>query len=97
MRPPRLRVPAGHRNVAGYWVHQNGRWWYFPVPRNARPGMLLDPDLSAQGPPPGVEDVQPQAIPGRRTRSPRVRVQRRTTRRRPGVISPRRGGQIYWY
>lgn len=96
MRAPRLRVPAGHRNVAGYWVHQQGRWWYFPVPPNARPGMLLNPDLSVQGPPPGVDDVRPQAIPSRR---PRVRVQRRVVqpRGRPGVISPRRGGQIYWY
>lgn len=93
---PRLRVPAGHRHVAGYWVHQQGRWWYFPVPPNARPGMLLNPDLSVQGGPPGVEDVQPQAIPGRRTR---VRVQRRVVRPhgRRGVISPRRGGQVYWY
>jgi len=93
---PRLRVPAGHRNVAGYWVHQQGRWWYFPVPPNARPGMLLNPDLTVQGNPPGVEDIEPQAIPGRR---PRVRVQRRRVvpRGRRGVISPRRGGQIYWY
>ncbi len=95
---PRLRVPAGHRGVEGYWVHQQGRWWYFPVPPNARPGMLLNPDLDVQGGPPGVDvNVQPQAIPGRR---PRVRVQQRRVvrpRTRRGVISPRRGGQIYWY
>ena len=93
---PRLRVPAGHRNVAGYWVHQQGRWWYFPVPPNARPGMLLNPDLSVEGGPPDTEDAQPQAIPGR---GRRVRVQRRVARpnTRRGVITPRRGGQIYWY
>ena len=90
---PRLRVPAGHRNVAGYWVHRSGRWWYFPVPRNARPGMLIDPDPTVHGPPPGVEQTTPQAIPGRT----QVRVQRRVSRPRPGVVSPRRGGQIYWY
>lgn len=97
-RPPRLRVPAGHRNVAGYWVHQQGRWWYFPVPRNARPGTLLDHDPTVQGPPPGVDNAEPQALPGRRSPNPRVRVQRRQGRQlRPGVLSPRRGGQIYWY
>ena len=90
---PRLRVPAGHRNVAGYWVHQQGRWWYFPVPANAQPDHLLMPDLNVEGPPPGVDDATPRAMPARRPQ-----VQRRAVRRpRGGIISPRRGGQIYWY
>ncbi|MAQ18118.1 MAG: hypothetical protein CMN30_25390 [Sandaracinus sp.] len=93
---PRLRLPAGRRNVAGYWVHQQGRWWYFPVPAGAQPGQLILPDPSMEGPPPGYENgVQPQPMPGAQRVRPRRRVVR--PRGRTGVLSPRRGGTIYWY
>ena len=83
-------------NVAGYWVHQQGRWWYFPVPAGAQPGQLILPDPSMEGPPPGYENgVQPQPMPGAQRVRPRRRVVR--PRGRTGVLSPRRGGTIYWY
>jgi hypothetical protein len=51
---PVVRVPADRvGRVAGYWVQYQGRWWYYPVPADARPGQALRPDLSVQGPPPG--------------------------------------------
>ncbi len=55
---PSLRVPAGHRRVAGYWLYHGTRWWYFPVPPGARPGQVLQPDARVQGPPPGYRGVQ---------------------------------------
>lgn len=48
---------AGYVSVqqgqAGYWVCASGRWWYYPMPRDARPGQRLAPDLRVMGPPPG--------------------------------------------
>lgn len=42
--PNQVRVPAsGGRNVTGYWVQSGGRWWYYPLPPNARPGQVLTP------------------------------------------------------
>ncbi|MBK8169630.1 MAG: hypothetical protein IPK60_04725 [Sandaracinaceae bacterium] len=41
---PVVRVPAnGTRRVAGYWVQSQGRWWYYPLPADARPGQILTP------------------------------------------------------
>ncbi len=39
--------------LEGYWVYGSGRWWYYPLPMGARPGMQLRPDMSVSGPPPG--------------------------------------------
>jgi hypothetical protein len=61
---PEVRVDArGHRNVVGYWVQSQGRWWYYPRPADARPGDELQPDLSVQGPPPGHAPEPPPAAP----------------------------------
>jgi hypothetical protein len=62
---PEVRVDArGHRNVVGYWVQSQGRWWYYPRPAEARPGDELQPDLSVQGPPPGhAPEPPPSASP----------------------------------
>ncbi|MEM9071875.1 MAG: CAP domain-containing protein [Myxococcota bacterium] len=86
---PSMRMPRSHRRVAGYWIHQGGRWWYFPVPPRAVPGQILHPDPNVQGPPPGY---RPQA-----TRRPLVRpaqpppVRYRTRPARPGQPT------VYWY
>lgn len=52
---PGFQAPpaTGERRVAGYWVHANGRWWYYPLPPDARPGQQLQPSPNVQGPPPG--------------------------------------------
>jgi len=42
---------APPRNVSGYWVQAGGRWWYYPVPPNARPGQVLTPSTTATGGP----------------------------------------------
>lgn len=50
-----VMVP-GHqpgRQVTGYWVCANARWYYYPLPPGALPGAQLAPDLSITGPPPG--------------------------------------------
>jgi hypothetical protein len=62
---PEVRVDArGHRNVVGYWVQSQGRWWYYPRPADARAGDELQPDLSVQGPPPGhAPEPPPSASP----------------------------------
>lgn len=42
-----VRVPqTGTRHVTGYWVQSGGRWWYYPLPADARPGQLLTPSSS---------------------------------------------------
>ncbi len=88
-RAPTMRMPRAHRRVAGYWIQQGGRWWYFPVPPGARPGQVLSPDPSVQGPPPGY---RPQSArrPLVRPTQPPPPVRYRT---RPA--SPRT--TIYWY
>ncbi len=87
-------MPAGHRRVAGYWLNQHGRWWYFPVPPRAAPGMVLYADPSVQGPPPGVTDDAQQSAPNAQP-NVQVRVNGRT--QQPSWRSPRRNGTIYWY
>ncbi len=95
---PSMRMPRTRRRVAGYWVRQGGRWWYFPVPAGVQPGQILQPDANIQGPPPGVQV---------RHAAPQPAVQRRQIQVRPapGVRpawqSPRRPApatqQMYWY
>ncbi len=68
-RYPVLTMPNTDRPVTGYWAYDMGRWWYFPVPRNARPGQRLRPDRRVQGPPPGYQGPPPapaQPAPSRR-------------------------------
>lgn len=103
---PSIRVPAGHRGVAGYWLQQHGRWWYFPVPAGTPPGTVVEPDLRFRGPPPGTQPSAAPAAPARRTRRARPA---RPAPSRPAWRSPRRvpqnqrqpapnsQGQIYWY
>jgi uncharacterized protein YkwD len=68
---PVVRIPADRvGRVAGYWVQYQGRWWYYPVPADARPGQALRPDPSVQGPPPGYQQggvwMRAPAPPARR-------------------------------
>ena len=52
---PVVRVPEpGERRVAGYWVHAQGRWWYYPLPPDAQPGQVLTPDPNVTGAPPAA-------------------------------------------
>lgn len=95
VQAPTIRVPAGHRRVAGYWLQQYGRWWYFPVPPHAVPGTVLAADPSVVGPPPGVTDTNPQQPPANQPPNVQVRVNGRT--QQPVWRSPRRNGTIYWY
>lgn len=68
----RFTVPAGtngtvvHQHgpdgrVEAYWVYGSGRWWYYPLPPDARPGQQLQPDLRVTGPPPGFPEHPGQA------------------------------------
>ena len=62
---PTVTAPApGERRVAGYWVHANGRWYYYPLPPGAQPGQVLQPAPDVTGPPP--PHVYPQQRPGYR-------------------------------
>lgn len=49
---PTLTLKEVNRAHRGYWKHEAGRWWYFPVPQNAYAGMVLAADPNRQGPPP---------------------------------------------
>ncbi len=53
---PTFQAPPqqGERRVAGYWVFAQGRWWYYPLPPDARPGQVLQPAPGVTGPPPGT-------------------------------------------
>jgi uncharacterized protein YkwD len=54
--PPQVAaaVVPGARRVAGYWVSSQGRWWYYPLPADARPGQVLQPaSLPPGAAPPG--------------------------------------------
>ncbi len=98
---PTMRMPAGRRRVAGYWVFHGQRWWYFPVPPRARPGMLLRPDPRVQGPPPGHGRYQNRRPPIRPTQPPPP-VQYQTPNQPnqpPPQQAPPPNGQrpIYWY
>lgn len=93
---PTIRVPAGHRRVAGYWLQQHGRWWYFPVPPRAVPGTVLYADPNVHGPPPGVaDDSTTPPAPSAPPNNVQVQVNGRT--QQPSWRSPRRNGTIYWY
>ena len=46
--PAAAQPQAGARRVAGYWVFSQSRWWYYPLPADARPGQPLQ---AAQLPP----------------------------------------------
>ncbi len=97
---PSIRVPAGHRRVAGYWLHQHGRWWYFPVPPGTPPGTVVRPDLRFEGPPPGMAGQQPQAAPQRApARAPQVRPSPQVHPAPPARTVPpsRSQGTVYWY
>jgi hypothetical protein len=48
-----IAVSNGQR-IVGYWVLSAGRWYYYPMPPNARPGQRLTPDLSVTGGPPAA-------------------------------------------
>jgi hypothetical protein len=51
---PTAPVPDGTRRVAGYWVFSQQRWWYYPLPADARPGQVLQPAALPPGAaPPG--------------------------------------------
>jgi uncharacterized protein YkwD len=51
---PTAPVPDGTRRVAGYWVFSQQRWWYYPLPVDARPGQVLQPAALPPGAaPPG--------------------------------------------
>lgn len=54
--------PDGRRTV-GYWVSSHGRWWFYPLPADARPGQQLVPDAHV---PPLPAGCTPQAASGRR-------------------------------
>lgn len=95
---PTMRVPRRHRRAAGYWLFHGQRWWYFPVPRNARPGMLLRPDPRVQGPPPGYRPrrpiIQARPVPPPPVYRPQGQVPP------PPQQQPRpqqQQQQIYWY
>ncbi|MFT5358479.1 MAG: hypothetical protein ACI9KE_005718 [Polyangiales bacterium] len=87
---PSIRVPAGHRGVAGYWLQQHGRWWYFPVPAGVSPGTVVQPDLRFRGPPPGTSQNAPAASPARRGRraQPARPAQARPAQARPAQARP---------
>lgn len=58
---PTVTAPApapGERRVAGYWVHANGRWYYYPLPPGAQPGQVLQPAPGVTTPPPHVYQQQ---------------------------------------
>ena len=101
---PSIRVPAGHSGVAGYWLHQHGRWWYYPVAAGTPPGTVVEPDLRFLGPPPGTPAAQPPAAP-RAQPAPQSRPAWRSPRRIPqSQRAPQHQGapqnnqgQIYWY
>ncbi len=48
-----IAVSNGQR-IVGYWVLSAGRWYYYPMPLNARPGQRLQPDLSVTSGPPAA-------------------------------------------
>jgi len=51
---PTAPVADGTRRVAGYWVFSQQRWWYYPLPADARPGQVLQPaSLPPGAAPPG--------------------------------------------
>ena len=51
------------RRIRGYWVWSGGRWWYYPIPADARPGQVLRPDPNVRGgpsqPPPSAASPSP--------------------------------------
>ena len=60
----RLPPPgADGRRVVGYWVSSHGRWWFYPLPADARPGQQLVPDAHV---PPLPTSCTPRAATGRR-------------------------------
>ncbi|MFK7988736.1 MAG: CAP domain-containing protein [Sandaracinaceae bacterium] len=60
--------------ITAYWVYGNGRWWYYPLPPGAQPGMHLEHDPSVQGPPPGypAHPGQPGAVAGQGPQATRI-------------------------
>lgn len=66
--------PAADGPITAYWVYGNGRWWYYPLPPGAQPGMQLEHDPSVQGPPPGypAHPGQPGAVAGQGPRATRI-------------------------
>ena len=88
--------PDGRR-VAGYWVLSRGHWFFYPLPANWHPGMVLQPDLSVQGPPPGYTGTQTQVVqPSQPYYQPYQVVPASPYGRRAlGWRSPRRGASVY--
>lgn len=77
---PQVAVPAqpGARRVAGYWVFSQSRWWYYPLPADARPGQVLQAaQLPPGAAPPGYG---PQGAAGQSRPTP-PRAMRRGTQR----------------
>ena len=83
---PVVRVPQpGERRVAGYWVHAQGRWWYYPLPPDARPGQVLTPDPNVTGPPPPTASY----------RHPRYHVYRAPIAAPPRTVYIQPRGRVY--
>lgn len=88
------------QRVAGYWVLSRGRWFFYPLPANWHPGMVLQPDLSVQGPPPGYTGTGAQ-VPTTVQTVPYQPAPYQVVpaspygRRAVGWRSPRRGSSVY--
>lgn len=93
-------VTAGGRRVAGYWVLSQGRWWYYPLPADARPGQALQAaSLPPGAAPPGYSQQgtgAPLPVYSAPVYAPRTWVQQRVYAPPPAAYYPPAGGAVYY-